>query len=327
MSLVSGKGCILIVDDLEENRELLQQELSHAGFSTLLADSGLGCMEMLVDHEDDIDVILLDWQMPNMDGIETCRAIKQDDTTQDIPVVFISAHRPNEDTIVKALDAGAADFINKPYSPPVLIARIEAQVAVRKAQREQRPPLTRSAELAALFERPTQFASLLAQLDEVGAAGQQDALSCLVLSPDGLNKVNRELGIQTGDATLHAVLLHIQEAIAESDIVAGALAGATLTLIARGEPDEAWALAEQVRANVDRDPLIGGLAKLTVGVAGVEGMIVDEATLERVILRAQRAHARGVQQGGNRAVLWDELFDDELGSDPGAPPSPLAPPV
>ncbi|MEX1251847.1 MAG: PleD family two-component system response regulator [Hyphomonas sp.] len=112
---------ILIVDDIEANRRLLQAKLEAQYHSVILASSGPQALEMAQTH--DPEIILLDVMMPGMDGYEVCRRLKADPVTAHIPVVMVTALSDTEDR-VRGLDAGAEDFLTKPVDDFLLNSRV-----------------------------------------------------------------------------------------------------------------------------------------------------------------------------------------------------------
>lgn len=112
---------ILIVDDIEANRRLLQAKLEAQYHSVILASNGPQALEMARAH--DPEIILLDVMMPGMDGYEVCRRLKADPVTSHIPVVMVTALSDVEDR-VRGLDAGAEDFLTKPVDDFLLNSRV-----------------------------------------------------------------------------------------------------------------------------------------------------------------------------------------------------------
>jgi two-component system cell cycle response regulator len=112
---------ILVVDDIEANRRLLQAKLEAQYHSVILASSGPQALEMAKLH--DPEIILLDVMMPGMDGYEVCRRLKADPVTAHIPVVMVTALSDSEDR-VRGLDAGAEDFLTKPVDDFLLNSRV-----------------------------------------------------------------------------------------------------------------------------------------------------------------------------------------------------------
>ena len=122
---------VLVVDDVEDNREILRRRLMAARFEVETACSGAECLEMLAAGK--FDIVLLDHMMPGMDGMETLAVIRSKWAKTQLPVIMVTA-RDDDPLIVKAFDMGANDFVAKPFSFPVLAARTRAQIeAVRGA--------------------------------------------------------------------------------------------------------------------------------------------------------------------------------------------------
>lgn len=124
---------VLIVDDLPTNLKLLEAKLTAEYFSVISTDSGAGAIELARNEAPDI--ILLDVMMPQMDGFETCRLLKQDPATAHIPVVMVTALSDASDRVA-GLDAGADDFLTKPVNDLILFARIRSLVRMKRAMDE-----------------------------------------------------------------------------------------------------------------------------------------------------------------------------------------------
>jgi CheY-like chemotaxis protein len=123
------RATILVVDDTPQNLSLMS-DLLEAHYSVRLAPSGVRALKIVATHPPDL--ILLDIMMPEMDGYEVCRALKANPETRDIPVIFLTAMDSMEDE-EKGLLAGAVDYITKPISPPILLARARNQLALKAA--------------------------------------------------------------------------------------------------------------------------------------------------------------------------------------------------
>jgi len=117
------EGLILIVDDMEESRQLLSRRLSPLGYFVQTADSGQSALESVAANSP--DVILLDILMPGLDGFEVLRRLKADPATQHIPVVMLSA-LDDENGIARCIEMGAEDYLAKPFNPVFLRARVGA---------------------------------------------------------------------------------------------------------------------------------------------------------------------------------------------------------
>ena len=113
---------ILVVDDSELNREHLTFRLKRDGYTTLTAEGGQSALKVLQEKE--IDLILLDFMMPDMDGYDVLLKIKADQKLHHIPVLMVSAMEEQE-SVIKCIEAGADDFMTKPVNSVLLRARIQ----------------------------------------------------------------------------------------------------------------------------------------------------------------------------------------------------------
>ena len=124
---------ILIVDDMPDNLQILQDRLESVGYSTAIVTNGKACLEVAQGTHPDL--ILLDIQMPEMDGFETCRRLKQDPATQAIPVIFVTARQDTE-AVVQGFRAGGVDYITKPYQGAEVLARVETHLRIDRLTRQ-----------------------------------------------------------------------------------------------------------------------------------------------------------------------------------------------
>lgn len=124
---------VLIVDDLEVNRLLLEEIIREMGCIPVLAESGEAALEAVRDAVPQL--ILSDISMPGMDGYELCRILKGSEKTRNIPVIFISAFNHPED-VVKGLSLGGADYITKPFVPKIVQARVGVHLKLYQTNQE-----------------------------------------------------------------------------------------------------------------------------------------------------------------------------------------------
>ncbi len=122
---VKDKHTILVIDDEPVMHHILEGLLSPEGYSFVFANSGVEAIEKIADV--DPDLILLDIMMPGMSGFEVCRHLRADRNWQNIPVILITALDGKED-LAKGLDAGANDFLNKPFDRTELLARVRSMM-------------------------------------------------------------------------------------------------------------------------------------------------------------------------------------------------------
>lgn len=124
---------ILIVDDTPDNIMLLSRLLKDK-YHTKVANNGSTALQVAAATAD-LDLVLLDVMMPGMDGYETCRQLKANPATRDIPVIFLTAKNQIEDEAM-GLSVGAVDYLGKPISPPILFARVATHLTLRAARKQ-----------------------------------------------------------------------------------------------------------------------------------------------------------------------------------------------
>ena len=117
--------CVLLVEDESAQREVLTYNLEAEGFRVAAAETGDEAM--LLVAEENPDLMVLDWMLPNVSGIEICRRVKADPETRHIPIIMLSA-RSDEGDRVRGLETGADDYVVKPYSVVELMARVRTQL-------------------------------------------------------------------------------------------------------------------------------------------------------------------------------------------------------
>jgi two-component system sensor histidine kinase/response regulator len=127
------KGIILLVDDNPTNLGVLFDSLSDAGFKTLVAQDGERAIAQTTHVKPDI--ILLDVMMPGIDGFETCRRLKENADTKDIPVIFMTALTETVDK-VRGFGLGAVDYVTKPVQPEEVLARVTTHLAIQNLQKQ-----------------------------------------------------------------------------------------------------------------------------------------------------------------------------------------------
>ena len=126
--LMSGR--IVIVDDVEDNCIILSRNLTRAGFETQTMTDGVSAISMVSTSPPDL--ILLDWMMPKLSGLDVLHAVREHFDANSLPVIMCTA-RDEASSIGEAIEAGANDYIQKPINMPIVIARVSAQLERRAA--------------------------------------------------------------------------------------------------------------------------------------------------------------------------------------------------
>jgi CheY-like chemotaxis protein/DNA-binding CsgD family transcriptional regulator len=150
---------ILVVDDTPANLGLVLEILGTAGLRVLVAESGPRALELL--GKQPVELILLDMVMPGMDGLAVCREVRQNPVWKEIPLIFLTAIDDPAQK-VRALEAGAVDYISKPVHPPEVLARVITHLDLRAARLElQRQNAKLEAEITLRLDAEAQLAQSL----------------------------------------------------------------------------------------------------------------------------------------------------------------------
>jgi two-component system alkaline phosphatase synthesis response regulator PhoP len=134
------KEKVLVVDDEEDILELVQYNLEKEGFRVRCVDSGEKALATV--REEHPDVLVLDLMLPGVGGLDVCRELKSRPESADIPIIMLSARSEDAD-IVTGLELGADDYVTKPFSPRVLLARVRSVLRRRLPPEQERPDVLR----------------------------------------------------------------------------------------------------------------------------------------------------------------------------------------
>ncbi|MEL6160361.1 MAG: response regulator [Cyanobacteria bacterium J06623_5] len=222
-NLAQIKATILLVDDQPQNLRLLSELLEEQGYDVQQAINGKVALQAISHNRPDL--ILLDIYMPEMDGYSVCQQIKANPTTQDIPVIFISALDEAWDK-VKAFSAGGNDYITKPFKVVEVLARVENQLGIQQLQQvlknknsQLQQAIHELQRLAAIDEltqvaNRRRFDTYLLNCWE-NAIEQQQQLSLMFVQIDNFSLYHETTDLQAGDRALRHLAHLIQEATAE----------------------------------------------------------------------------------------------------------------
>ena len=170
MSVTSGDqpATILIIDDVPGNLETLSECLEGTGFEVMAAQDGAS--GLAIAQRARPDLILLDVLMPELDGFEACRRLKADDSTQEIPVIFMTALTETADKVAGFV-AGGVDYVTKPFQVEEVLARVKTHLALRKLQQQLEAQNVRlQQEIAERMRAEAEREQLIGQLQEALAS-------------------------------------------------------------------------------------------------------------------------------------------------------------
>ena len=237
---------ILMVDDEETNLYALRLILESKGYRCLEASNGLEAIAIAAAANP--DVILLDIHMPEMDGYEVCRRLKADVRTSSIPIVFLTARYRDQEEIVRGLEAGAHDYMTKPFSAAELTARVGVMVRVRQAEAEARQAsLTDS--LTGLWNR--RFLHQRLEEEMTRSLRHSTPLACVMLDLDHFKEINDTHGHALGDFVLREVAGILRQHIRKSDIAVRYGGEEFVLLLFSNNAEGARVVAERIRRDIE----------------------------------------------------------------------------
>lgn len=243
-SLSGRKPCLLVVDDQPMNIQIMHKVFAQ-DCQILMATSGEQALR--IGAEQQPDLVLLDIEMPGMNGIETCRQLKSSELTREIPVIFVTASTsPEQET--EGLEVGAVDFIAKPVNPPVLRARVRTHLLLK-----QQSDLLRSMAyldgLTGIYNR--RYFDEQLEREWARARRARSEIALLLVDVDDFKAYNDHYGHQAGDRCLKEIGAVLKSSVKRStDIVARYGGEEFICLLPDTSFEQAQALANRLEQAV-----------------------------------------------------------------------------
>ncbi len=307
---------ILVVDDQPANLTTLLSFLKLQRFHVRIATSGKRALLALSEHP--ADIILLDVMMPDMDGFETCRRIKENKESADIPIIFMTSLDSVEDKVA-AFEAGGIDYIIKPFQQGEILARINTHITLRKKEQELEKALdevtrqkklleklSRIDDLTGLYNRRHLNTVLKREFDR--SKRHKSALSCLLLDLDFFKKVNDTYGHEFGDIVIHKSATIILDSIRNSDFAFRFGGEEFLILLPQTGTEGAVQAAEKIRQRMEVTKITDGKISVTVEVSiGVASVSQHHPTVRNdLIAFADKALYVAKNNGRNQVRVYGQ---------------------
>ena len=316
---------LLIVDDSATNVTILKNTLKNQGYELLEAPSGEIALKMLFGTLPDL--ILLDVTMSGIDGYETCRRIKSDESTKNIPVIFISSMNETEN-IIRGFDAGGSDYISKPFRAEEVVSRVKSQLQLRKSVKDKEVLIEEI--LDSKEKKDLLIKELLILKEQLESASKTDALtelpnrrglnetldneklrferneksfSIVLCDIDFFKKINDEHGHDAGDFVLVEVAKVIKEVARKQDIVGRWGAQEFLALLPETEGEGAIKLAEKLREKIGNHQFEFNQQTISITMSfGVTEYNSNEKDIDSCINKVDSLLNQAKEAGRNKVV-------------------------
>ena len=310
---------ILIVDDDPMTLLSLKKMVENAGKSVFTAENGDDALSLALEALP--DMIITDWRMPRVSGIDLCRILRSTTITKHIYIIMLTGKESDEEHI-QALEAGADDFVIKPFTPEVLAARMNSGERIIRFQQKishdheiiqkyaaklaaANRKLETMAMTDALTGLPNRRSALNRLKDEVsGSRRHKTPLSCIMIDIDHFKLINDSYGHAIGDRVLKKFADIFSSTARSYDMVSRIGGEEFLVICARSTLAESRQLAERLRQAINslRLHLDGNTIRATISL-GIASWQEDMVSGEEMTKMADRALYRAKQQGRNRVEV------------------------
>lgn len=296
---------VLVVDDDPLSRRILEQVLVSAGYEVETASDGQEALSRVRSHRP--DVVVTDWQMPEMDGLTLCRILKGTEETRFTHVLMLSA-RGETEAKVTGLETGADDYLVKPVEPVELKARVKVGLRLQRAlfelaaKNEILEKLALTDPLTGLANRRAFQQALEAELSRVSRHGRPASL--LFLDLDHFKGVNDAHGHAVGDEVLAAFALVLKRGSRRGDLAARVGGEEFAVLLPTTGAVPAGLVAERIRRATESRSLgrtVSVPVTVSIGLTSTEEQAPPPAA-EELLRRADAALYRAKAEGRNRVV-------------------------
>jgi diguanylate cyclase (GGDEF)-like protein len=294
-------ACILLCDDEVANIQVSAASLKST-YAIKVAMNGQRCIELALQTPQP-DLILLDVDMPDMNGYEVCKILKANELSKNIPIIFLTG-MDNEADEEYGLMLGAQDYITKPIRPAIVKARVKTHITIKK----QRDALTQMAlhdQLTGLYNR--NYLLEVGQQKLTYAFRHATPLTVFMLDIDHFKKINDTYGHRKGDEVLTAVAKLLQQKSRAYDVVAR-FGGEEFVMVLSGCPaNKTVSKAQSILMEIETLMPSGIRVTSSLGIA----VLSDQYTqLEELIHQADMALYKAKANGRNCVVLSDEHISD-----------------
>jgi diguanylate cyclase (GGDEF)-like protein len=302
------KRRVLLVEDEVVQQKILSKTLEHGGFEVVIANDGQQALQLMKDQ--DFSLVLTDWDMPNLDGLGLCRAIRNAKSPRYTYIIML-AGREEVENVVRGLQSGADDYVAKPCVESELIARLNTGMRLLELERSLRRSYEENQRLCVIdaltgtYNR--RYLEEQLALELARAVRYKHALSILLCDIDHFKAINDEYGHQCGDTVLIKCAEELNKCLRKADWMARYGGEEFIVVLPETDPEGAMVVAERCRAALENTPFIGrGKAfplTASFGVTGLGDHNADSANIVTLIAEADAALYTSKKNGRNRITL------------------------
>ncbi len=309
---------ILVADDSALVRKIIKKYLENNGFNVIDAKDGKEAWEKFKKFKDEIGVVVLDWIMPELDGLEVCRLIRNLDLDRYVYIIFLSSVE-DRDKVAICFEHGADDYIFKPVNQKEFLARVKAGlriIALEKLLIEANEKLEKLAiidELTQVLNRRGLFEELKKLVNYMSRAKKD--IYFIMIDIDHFKKINDTYGHQVGDLVLKEVVKRLKTNLRSYDIIGRYGGEEFLVALTDGNDKVAYKVAEKLRKIIEEKPIkVNDNLELKVTISvGVSALRAEdlpniptneiiEEKIKNAIKLADEALYKAKKEGRNKVV-------------------------
>jgi two-component system cell cycle response regulator len=289
---------VLVADDSPISRHLLEVSLSSSGYEPQLVADGAEALRVL-EQEESPKLVILDWMMPKMDGVEVCRAIKKRAAGPYVYIVLLTA-KGHQEEINEGLEAGADDYIIKPFDLQELKARLRVGKRILELH-EQLVSQARRDSLTSLLNRPAILEVL--QKESIRSVREKTPIAAIMTDIDHFKHINDTYGHLAGDAVLREVARRLSATLRGYDSV-GRYGGEEFLVVAPSCDAAGGAdVAERLRENISGAPIDASGHAIVVTMSFGVAATCDIKQVNHLLRMADEALYAAKKAGRNRVEV------------------------
>jgi len=308
-----AKAKILLVEDSKSQAEVAKTFLEGQGYEVLWVEDGKSAIKSAKTQP--VDLILLDLVLPDISGNEVCRWLKVNQDTRGIPIIMLTVKGATTDKVT-SLEAGADDYLPKPYNEIELNARIYASLRTKALQDELR---LKNRQLEEMLER-VEFLALTDPLTELfnrrhfervlenefgRTVRYKSPLTCMMLDIDNFKRINDQFGHRAGDSVIREIAQTIRRCVRETDTVARWGGEEFVMLLPETVKENALQLGLRLLKTIAEHPfpeIPDQKVTVSIGIAGLPDPTIENG--EKLVNASDIALYEAKEKGRNRAEVY-----------------------